>query len=205
LLETNTKEIYLEFLRPYTSPPTCINTWIECYPFLETLDWRSIYKLPYLIVREPYLQTFQYKIINRTFNCNHMLYNWKIIETPTCNNCKMIDTLEHYFYECTEIRQFWKNVGQWISDTLEIKYDFTICEVLLGIPICDDPIFKNFNFIILLGKWFISQKKYLNEQITLFEFLLIVKNKLQLYECIFDMMERSEQFENTYALLYNEL
>jgi len=205
LLEINTKEIYSEFLRPYTTSPTSINTWIEAYPFLETLDWRDIFKLPYLIVREPYLQTLQYKIIHRTFNCNYMLYKWKIVDTPSCDNCQLIDTVEHYFFECVEIRQFWQNVSRWIKCTQDIKYEFTVCEILLGIPQTHDPFFKNMNFIILMGKWFISHKKHQKEHVTLFEFLLHVKNKLEVYNYVYGMIGRSEEFENTYALIYNEL
>ena len=64
--KVTTKEIYWEFLNNIIKPPTCIDKWVELYPFPDKLEWKNTFKLPYKIVRETYLQTFQYKIINRT-------------------------------------------------------------------------------------------------------------------------------------------
>ena len=42
------------------------------YPFLKTIDWKDIYKISFNVIREPYLQSFQYKVINRILNTIYM-------------------------------------------------------------------------------------------------------------------------------------
>ena len=56
--------------------------WIEKYPFLEVIAWGKIFHMVHYIVTEPYLESFQYKIINRLTNCNLNLYmeNKKILQ-----------------------------------------------------------------------------------------------------------------------------
>ena len=50
--------------------PNSVDKWIEYYPFLESLNWTQLFRLPYRISDEPKLQSFQYSIINRFLNCN---------------------------------------------------------------------------------------------------------------------------------------
>ena len=75
--------------------PTSINTWLDRFPFLENINWRDIYELPYKTVSEPYLQSYQYKIVNRILNCNERLNKWKIKKGPECDSCGEIDAIEH--------------------------------------------------------------------------------------------------------------
>ena len=42
--------------------PTEEEIWVDIFPFLEGVNWSSIYKFVYKISNEPYLQSFQYKI-----------------------------------------------------------------------------------------------------------------------------------------------
>ena len=44
-------------------PPTAVESWVNLYPFLEQFDWKEIYAIPFKKTKEPYLQSFQYKII----------------------------------------------------------------------------------------------------------------------------------------------
>ena len=63
----------------------------EQYNFLEndcfcagnnTKDYH--YQLPYTFIKEPFLQEFQYKVLNRIINCNDKLYIWKIKDNNKC-------------------------------------------------------------------------------------------------------------------------
>ena len=90
--------------------PTSINTWLDRFPFLENINWRDIYELPYKTVAEPYLQSYQYKIVNRILNCNEQLNKWKIKNGPECDSCGEIDTIEHRLYNCRESRKIWEGM-----------------------------------------------------------------------------------------------
>ena len=86
--------------------PTAIETWINIFPYLENQDWGSIYKRIFNITKEPYLQSFQYKIINRVLNCKDKLFKWKILETNMCLVCKDVDGVEHHLFYCIESKKF---------------------------------------------------------------------------------------------------
>ena len=121
-----------------TELPTSINKWIESYPFLETIDWKDIFELPYNITTEPYLQSYQYKILHRILNCNDRLFKWKIKASPECDSCGMTDTIEHRLFDCVEANKIWKCIQQWIKNVLEVNINLTICEIIFGIPINND-------------------------------------------------------------------
>lgn len=89
----NSKQIYQKLIADKICPPTSINKWCEMYPFMEACDWKVIFQLPYKIVKEPFLQSFQYKVLNRIVNCNDKLFTWKIKTSNTCEYCQEIDTL----------------------------------------------------------------------------------------------------------------
>ena len=69
------------------------------YPYLEVSNWTKIYKLPFKICRDTYIQTLQYKILHRVLNCNYNLYLWKINDNSMCEICKFLDTIEHYLFQ----------------------------------------------------------------------------------------------------------
>lgn len=47
------------------------------FSFVETQDWRSVYKTTLIVINEPYIQSFQYTIINWILNSKEQLYNGK--------------------------------------------------------------------------------------------------------------------------------
>ena len=60
----STKEIYMycKNVQSISKLPAALNQWNDLYPFLENLSWNEIFQLSYNIVREPYIQTFQYQV-----------------------------------------------------------------------------------------------------------------------------------------------
>ena len=73
------KDIYRQITKEKKVEPTSTETWEK--RFLFTPNWKAIYNLPYKITSEPYLQSFQYKILNRILNCNDKLHTWGIKKT----------------------------------------------------------------------------------------------------------------------------
>ena len=179
LEKVTSKQIYSTLMQDKFEPPTSINTWLDRFPFLENIDWKDIFELPYKIVSEPYLQSYQYKIVNRILNCNERLNKWKIKYGPECDSCGEIDTIEHRLYTCRESQKIWEGIYKWIDENFDIKITFTICEILFGIPANDDVFIQLFNFIILIVKWFINKKKEQNKTLYVLEALILLKNKIE--------------------------
>ena len=84
IAKIKSKDLYHLLISRVCKMPTSIDTWINIYPFLEQQDWDLVFKLPYKIVTEPYLQSFQYKILNRILNTREKLFQWKMSENSNC-------------------------------------------------------------------------------------------------------------------------
>ena len=202
ILELESKDINNELIARKIKPLTVIDTWLDIYPFLNDIDWSLVFKLPYKTVKEPYLQTFQYKVINRLINCNYNLHKWKIKESPTCNNCtKVTDTVEHHIYSCPKTEIFWSQLSNWIENVISVKFNFTVLEIIFGLPVyyTNDYIIKAINYILLLGKWYINKCKVKNVGTYILEFKTILNSKLQTLQAIFQDQDRDLEFKNVFG------
>ena len=74
------KHIYNKLIENYIEQPTAIGRLLNTFPFLEKKDWSLIFKRTFEITQEPYLQSFQYNIINRILNTREKLNKWKIAD-----------------------------------------------------------------------------------------------------------------------------
>ena len=59
-------------------------------------------------------------------------------------------------------------------------FELTVCEVIFGIPDTNNPDLRLLNFLILMEKWYINKCKSNETQIYFFEFLRILKNKVDM-------------------------
>ena len=98
IAKVNSKQVYMHKIKLTNKTPASQNKWVEYYPFLEAINWKKIYLLPFQIARSTLLITFQFKIIHRIFNCHYNLFNWKILDSPECSVCTKIDNIEHFFF-----------------------------------------------------------------------------------------------------------
>ena len=197
------KNIYIKTILGNIQPPTVVDTWINIYPFLEVVEWPNIFTLASKITGEPYLQSLQYKVINRILNCNDKLYKWKIVQTPLCNSCKVNDTIEHHLFSCRDSKKLWDGIENWLRDNLSIGYKLTECEILFGIPISNTVDLDIMNFLILMGKQYINKQKTGKKEIYFFEFLNQIRSKLEIIitsNLILDR-ENSEWQNNLYNIL----
>ncbi len=109
-------------------------------------------------VKDNSIKNIQFKILHRILPTNRLLYKMKIINYNCCYICSTyIETLDHMFFECMEIRNIWLR----LFDDLSLKEKFENLEVnknniLFG--------FRNdVNDVSGLNVFFILVKKYLFE------------------------------------------
>ena len=96
IILTNSKQIYLRLITDKIFPASANNKWVEIYPFMEQCEWKQIFLHQYKITTEPFLQSFQYKVLNRIINCNDKLHTWKIKDNKICEYCIEIYPIEHF-------------------------------------------------------------------------------------------------------------
>ena len=196
-------EVYSYLLALEYKSPKSQDKWIENYPFLENLDWKPVYLLPNIILSDAYLVTFQYKILHRVFTCNYNLFNWNIIDSSLCDICHKTDNLEHYFYYCTDTKNFWTQVKSWTNKLLSSKIDFTVLEILFGVIRSDPKLRFSINFVILIGKSFVSKCKKNNQELFFSNFLEKLKLMVILEEGVYIRQGKSVTFNERYSLLHD--
>ena len=124
------KALYWIALDKIYKEPTAVDAWIINFPFLANAPWHIIFKTTHTISPEPYLHSFQYKIVNRILNCGTNLYKWKVKDSPNCSYCDEIDTLEHHLFYCSYTRYFWLQISHWLNDIFGLPgEELTVCEV----------------------------------------------------------------------------
>ena len=130
------------------------------------LNWKEIYRLPFITTKSSKLQWFQNRIIHR-IHTNSLLY--KINQKPNdkCSFClKEVETIEHIFWSCNKIYKLWEDLNNWILKKTEIELPLNLTIILFGIT---DKLKKNYvrNLIILLTKFYIYITKLNTEQVHL--------------------------------------
>ncbi len=100
--------------------------------FLET-----IFRMPFITVRDTRIQTFQYRLIHRIVPCNDWLF--KLTEKPssTCEYRFHSDSLIYFLINCEKTKAFWDSwVTWWLNLTgCNIEDNEFLIECLLfGFP-----------------------------------------------------------------------
>ena len=135
------------------------------------------FKLPYTFIKEPFLQGFQYKVLNQIINCNDKLHIWKIKDNNKCEYCKDIDTLEHHLFWCDQSRDFWNEVKRWSKSNLDTSMNLTVCVILFGICIENHNSFMTLNLLILICQYFIKRSRNNSHHLDFIKFLSLLKEK----------------------------
>ena len=93
-----------ELALPYNKPTAQTRWEQEGVDFGER--WIRIYRLPFEVTTSNRLQSLQYRILHRYFPTRRFLYSRTVIDDPFCDDCGLVDSLYHYFFECHEVRSF---------------------------------------------------------------------------------------------------
>ena len=159
--------------------PTAVTRWTEVFD-IDTNDWPSIFKQPYLVSRETKLQTLQYKIINRIVSCKKWLYDQNVIDSPNCTFCNnTTDDIIHHFIECKQLNNFWNSFELWWNRIARYKVKLTNKHILFGFYY-DNFGYENINCAILIAKWYIQRQTYLEHRVDFYDFLTVLKSHLQI-------------------------
>ena len=93
----------MENIRTNSKPHLIINSTVNLDLYIHSLRKSRLgIKTTFAVTNEPYLRSFQYKIINRIINCKDKLYQCKILETNLCAVYKEVDGVEPHIFYCIE-------------------------------------------------------------------------------------------------------
>ena len=87
-----------------------------------------------MVAVETNLQSLQYQIVNRYIPCYANLKLWGKENTDKCPLCNEVDTIEHFFFQCSSIKCIWTNMSTLFQITYDINTEMRGLDILLGIP-----------------------------------------------------------------------
>ena len=99
------KDMYCLLNKNFSVPGvvTKWNNFIE----LSDLEWKNIFKLPFIITKNTKLQWLQYRINHRILATNKFLFRIKILDDPNCCFCGLEnESIEHLFWDCELVQIF---------------------------------------------------------------------------------------------------
>ena len=104
----------------------------------------------------------------------------KIIDNPQCIACNEMDTLQHFFFGCNYVKNFWMDTFNWLNANLHLNIRPQEKDVIFGMEGQCDKI-SVINYVMLHAKFFIHQRRILdNHTLRLCEFKSVLKYNLQL-------------------------
>ena len=200
-----TKTVYNVIILKKSVIPTSVRRWTETFE-IDDYDWPSIYKQPYIATRETKLQSFQYKIINRIVVCQKWLHDQKVVDSPYCLRCNenKKDDIIHHFTECKEVNVFWNHLEKWWNRTAENNIKLTKKHIIFGFYY-DNFEFECINCVLLIAKWHIQKQVYLEHRIDFFDFLVTLKQHLQIERYICISSDKLNKFNKKWLKIWDSI
>ena len=147
------------FLKDRIGPLQCLDTWSKK---LE-IDITPYFMVYLKATKETKLHALQFKILHYTYPTNKILQKMRIKQNDKCDNCSEIETLQHLFFECRHLLNFWYHVSSVVSDILGKKIKLNITQALFGILPneiqCPLQKINMANHLIMVAKMCISNAK----------------------------------------------
>lgn len=145
------------------------------------IDFKKVYKIPFECTRYTYYQSFQYKIINRIFTCNYVLYKMHIKDSSKCTFCDDIDTILHYFADCKCSKNVWYRFKCWWN-TLDFPplAELDSIDIIFGFPRMAEKHCKILNLCIIIGKLSIYIDKSTGVEPSFISLLFRVRNHISI-------------------------
>lgn len=214
VIKISTKEFYEIIIKKLKIVPRAKIKWQEHFAddhIVQTEGaWRFWYHMPYGCTREVKLQSFHYRVLNRTLPCNEYLNRIKIRDVSKCSYCdEENDDSIHFLFECDRTSVFWNELVTWLiqfDNLLNIPEEVLEYDFLFGTP-SHSLKDRRMNYIFLLGKFYVyRQKIFHNNNLNVYEFMVEFKNTL-VYEKIACLKEGSmnKKFKKTWEELFDRL
>ena len=158
-------EIYWKLMDTIKPKRNYLSKWTEYFqtPITEQ-EMRNFFSLNFQCTRENKLRSFQYKILQRCLTTNKFLNICKISDDK-CYFCnKEVETLEHLFWDCTEVKKLWLSVIDTLEPYINLREVIDNKSVLLGINSGENKSLTN--HIINIIKRYIYVIKYSEKQLS---------------------------------------
>ena len=94
-------------------------------------NWSVAYKS----TQETRLRLLHWKILHNIYPTNILLCKMKVKENSKCSYCNDVDFIEHFFFDCPIVYDFWKFIEQFILHSIDIRIKLQVTDMLFGIKL----------------------------------------------------------------------
>ena len=112
---------------------------------------------------ESRLHILHWKVLMNIYPTSIILSKMNLRNSDLCEQCRVRDTLEHFFFHCALLDKLWREVDNLISSIVGHRIELTWVKALFGVLTLRDVTKNNIckiHFIILLAKLAVSKSKY---------------------------------------------
>ena len=134
----------------------CLHEWIKIQDSRFMYAW-ILHRCQ--LLAQPYLGSFQYKILNNILYLNKKLHTFGLSNTQLCSFCNMKEeTISHLFYYCIYIQDIWNQVQIYFTDCFHFS-QLTPQTAIFGFHNIDNDTFLIQNHILLIQIIYIQCQK----------------------------------------------
>lgn len=164
-----------------------------------SLNWKLIYNVPTKCCSNTKLHWFQYRILHRILATNDLLVKMKIIQNNLCSFCRALpETIEHLFWHCTVVTEFWESIESWLHETIQFSLNINKQTALFGITY-NVIANKSINYILILTCYYIYKCRINNKQLSLQVWRKEVKQFLNIEKYIAIKNSNYEKFARNWS------
>ena len=169
-MDATTREIYTILLGKKSKRPTSEIKWTETELLqIGDNDWPHIYHSAFKLTTDTKVQTFQFKITHRILACKSNLVL------------------------CEETLEFWNQIRRWWKSVSGTNFTVGIYDLIFGLPNDGkDKIINQFNFLLLLSRYYIYRNKQA-ETAKLHVYELLIEGKTTLERIQFTALEQNRE------------
>ncbi len=121
------------------------------------------------------LRSFQFKFLHRILFFNDKLFKWNLVSTTLCDFCnEALDSVEHRFFYCRVIQEFWENIEIWLKEKFNIECAINnMCLIITNICRLAPLVEK----VVLNAKYYIYKCFLKKETPSILYFKAIIQNE----------------------------
>ena len=175
------KSLRLIFVKQSQTSPVlnCVGFWQRKMD----VDIVPYFKSAFYSTQETKLRLLHFKIVHNIYPCNVLLHKMKIKPTNACDHCGEVDYIDHMFFTCTRLKDYWQYIEYILEEIMEDNISLDITSALFGLLIktanCNRQKLKHANHILLLAKFCIIKSMYNNTEslIYIFDYQLLLRKR----------------------------
>lgn len=148
------KHVYRKLIRSEIRTPTAQRKWLDEGHNIQS--WGKIYEIPFKSCSSTRLQSLQFRVLHRYIPTRKFLCSRNIVGSRLCLTCFEIDTIQHFFYSCSDVEAIWETILSKLQNIFRLPGDFSTLNTVIFGYVRGPPVV---NLILLLCKQYIVSSK----------------------------------------------